>query len=131
MNPTAIAIATVTRLPPGFIERSCMSLLFTPRAVGPLTLKNRIVVAPMCQYSAVDGVPRPWHAQHLARMALSGAGLVIVEATGVEAAGLDGQQVVLPRHADVDHESHHAPAFAGVKRRSSSSAVTASDSSRM
>ena len=42
-----------------------MSLLFTPRAIGPLTLKNRIVIAPMCQYSAVDGVPQPWHAQHL------------------------------------------------------------------
>ncbi|MFS0711869.1 NADH:flavin oxidoreductase/NADH oxidase [Brevundimonas phoenicis] len=64
-----------------------MSLLFTPRAIGPLTLKNRIVIAPMCQYSAVDGVPQPWHAQHIARLALSGAGLVIVEATGVEAAG--------------------------------------------
>jgi len=64
-----------------------MSLLFTPRAVGPLTLKNRIVVAPMCQYSAVDGVPQPWHAQHIGRLALSGAGLVVIEATGVEAAG--------------------------------------------
>lgn len=64
-----------------------MSLLFTPRAVGPLTLKNRIVVAPMCQYSAVDGVPQPWHAQHIGRLALSGAGLVVLEATGVEAAG--------------------------------------------
>ncbi|MFN3558068.1 MAG: NADH:flavin oxidoreductase/NADH oxidase [Brevundimonas sp.] len=64
-----------------------MSQLFTPRAVGPLTLRNRIVVAPMCQYSAVDGVPQPWHAQHLGRLALSGAGLVIVEATGVEAEG--------------------------------------------
>ena len=64
-----------------------MSLLFTPRAVGPLTLRNRIVIAPMCQYSAIDGVPQPWHAQHLGRLAISGAGLVIVEATGVEAAG--------------------------------------------
>lgn len=64
-----------------------MSVLFSPRAVGPLTLRNRIVVAPMCQYSAVDGVPQPWHAQHLGRLTLSGAGLVIVEATGVEAAG--------------------------------------------
>ncbi|MGH7020119.1 MAG: NADH:flavin oxidoreductase/NADH oxidase [Brevundimonas sp.] len=64
-----------------------MSLLFTPRAVGPLTLKNRIVVAPMCMYSAVDGVPQPWHAQHIGRLALSGAGLVVIEATGVEAAG--------------------------------------------
>ena len=64
-----------------------MSLLFTPRAVGPLTLRNRIVIAPMCQYSAVDGVPQPWHVQHIGRLALSGAGLVIIEATGVEAAG--------------------------------------------
>lgn len=60
-----------------------MSLLFTPHAVGPLTVSNRIVVAPMCQYSAVDGVVQPWHRQHLGRLALSGAGLVIVEATGV------------------------------------------------
>ena len=64
-----------------------MSLLFSPRAVGPLTLKNRVVIAPMCQYSAIDGVPQPWHVQHLGRLAISGAGLVIVEATGVEAAG--------------------------------------------
>lgn len=64
-----------------------MSLLFSPHAVGPLTLKNRVVIAPMCQYSAVEGVPQPWHGQHLGRLAISGAGLVIVEATGVEAAG--------------------------------------------
>ncbi|RZJ80868.1 MAG: NADH:flavin oxidoreductase/NADH oxidase, partial [Brevundimonas sp.] len=64
-----------------------MSQLFSPRAIGPLTLKNRIVVAPMCQYSAVDGVPQPWHWQHVGRLALSGAALVILEATGVEAAG--------------------------------------------
>ena len=64
-----------------------MSQLFSPRGVGPLTLKNRIVVAPMCQYSAIDGVPQPWHVQHLGRLALSGAGLVVIEATGVEAAG--------------------------------------------
>jgi 2,4-dienoyl-CoA reductase-like NADH-dependent reductase (Old Yellow Enzyme family) len=64
-----------------------MSLLFSPRALGPLTLANRIVIAPMCQYSAIDGVPGPWHAQHLGRLAISGAAAVIVEATGVEAAG--------------------------------------------
>ena len=64
-----------------------MSQLFTPRAVGPLTLRNRIVIAPMCQYSAVDGVPQPWHAQHIGRLAISGAGLVVIEATGVEAEG--------------------------------------------
>jgi len=64
-----------------------MSQLFSPRSIGPLTLKNRIAIAPMCQYSAIDGVPQPWHVQHLGRLVLSGAGLVIVEATGVEAAG--------------------------------------------
>ena len=64
-----------------------MSLLFSPLTVGPLTLKNRVVIAPMCQYSAVEGVPRPWHVQHLGRLAVSGAAAVIVEATGVEAAG--------------------------------------------
>ena len=64
-----------------------MSSLFSPHAVGPLTLKNRIVIAPMCQYSAVGGVPQPWHQQHLGRLAISGAALVIVEATGVEASG--------------------------------------------
>lgn len=64
-----------------------MSQLFTPRTVGPLTLRNRIMVAPMCQYSAVDGVPQPWHMQHLGKLAISGAGVLIVEATGVEAAG--------------------------------------------
>lgn len=64
-----------------------MSLLFTPRVMGPLTLRNRIAIAPMCQYSAIDGVPQPWHRQHLGRLAISGAGLLIVEATGVEPAG--------------------------------------------
>lgn len=64
-----------------------MSQLFSPRSIGPLTLKNRIVIAPMCQYSAIDGVPQPWHVQHIGRLAVSGAGLVIIEATGVEAAG--------------------------------------------
>ena len=64
-----------------------MSFLFSPHRVGPLTLANRVVVAPMCQYSAIDGVAQPWHAQHLGKLALSGAALVIAEATGVEAAG--------------------------------------------
>lgn len=64
-----------------------MSRLFTPIRLGGVELANRIVVAPMCQYSAVDGVPQPWHNQHLGVLSISGAGLVIVEATGVEAIG--------------------------------------------
>jgi 2,4-dienoyl-CoA reductase-like NADH-dependent reductase (Old Yellow Enzyme family) len=61
--------------------------LFEPGRLGGLLVKNRIVVSPMCQYSAVDGLPQPWHHQHLGSLALSGAGLVIAEATGVEPAG--------------------------------------------
>ena len=63
------------------------SRLFQPITLGGVTLANRIIVAPMCQYSARDGMIQPWHWQHLGSLALSGASLVIVEATGVEAAG--------------------------------------------
>lgn len=55
--------------------------------LGRLKLPNRIVVSPMCQYSAIEGVAQPWHAMHLGSMAISGAGLVIVEATGVTSEG--------------------------------------------
>lgn len=61
--------------------------LLTPYTVRGLTLKNRIVVSPMCQYSAIDGVVTDWHLVHLGRFAIGGAGLVFVEATGVEARG--------------------------------------------
>ena len=64
-----------------------MPQLFTPLALGPLTLPNRIVIAPMCQYSAVDGNTTDWHLVHLGQLALSGAGLLIVEATAVSAEG--------------------------------------------
>ncbi len=64
-----------------------MSLLFTPITLGGLTLANRIAVSPMCQYSAVDGSATDWHVQHLGSLSLSGAGLVIAEATAVEPAG--------------------------------------------
>ena len=59
------------------------SLLFSPIQLGPLPAPNRIAVAPMCQYSAIDGVPQPWHRQHLGALAVSGAGVVVAEATGV------------------------------------------------
>jgi 2,4-dienoyl-CoA reductase-like NADH-dependent reductase (Old Yellow Enzyme family) len=64
-----------------------MSFLFSPITLGGITLPNRLVVAPMCQYSARDGLPQPWHMQHLGTMALSGCGLVIQEATAVEDIG--------------------------------------------
>jgi 2,4-dienoyl-CoA reductase-like NADH-dependent reductase (Old Yellow Enzyme family) len=63
------------------------SQLFTPIALRGLTLPNRIVVAPMCQYSAIDGSATDWHIMHLGSFAVAGPGLVMIEATGVEAAG--------------------------------------------
>ena len=60
-----------------------MSKLFSPVTLRGLTLRNRTVVAPMCQYSAIDGFANDWHFVHLGRFALGGFGLVIVEATGV------------------------------------------------
>lgn len=63
------------------------SKLFTPAQVGPLTLANRIVIAPMCQYSAQDGCMTDWHQMHLGQLALSGAGLLTIEATAVKPEG--------------------------------------------
>ena len=63
------------------------SHLFSPLTLRGVTIPNRIAVAPMCQYSAVDGVPGDWHLVHLGQFAQSGAGLIVVEATGVEPEG--------------------------------------------
>lgn len=57
--------------------------LFTPLRIGSLELANRIVIAPMCQYSAVDGCMSDWHLIHLGHLALSGAALLTIEATAV------------------------------------------------
>lgn len=64
-----------------------MSALFTPLEVGSLNLRNRIVVAPMCQYSAEDGCMTDWHVIHLGQLALSGAALLTIEATAVTPEG--------------------------------------------
>jgi 2,4-dienoyl-CoA reductase-like NADH-dependent reductase (Old Yellow Enzyme family) len=61
--------------------------LFTPIELGGITLPNRAVVAPMCQYSAQDGRMTDWHLMHLGTFACSGAGLFVVEATGVTPEG--------------------------------------------
>ena len=63
------------------------SALFSPIKLADLTLPNRIVVAPMCQYSANDGVGNDWHMTHLGMLSNSGAGLVVLEATHVERHG--------------------------------------------
>lgn len=64
-----------------------MPALFTPLQIGPLALDNRIMIAPMCQYSAVDGNATDWHMIHLGHLALSGAGMLILEATAVSPQG--------------------------------------------
>src|SRR3989440_7307660 len=64
-----------------------MSALFTPIKLRGLTLANRIMVAPMCQYSSVDGEANDWHFTHINSLALSGAAIFCIEATAVEASG--------------------------------------------
>ncbi|AKU90782.1 NADH:flavin oxidoreductase/NADH oxidase [Vulgatibacter incomptus] len=63
------------------------SALFTPLRVGSLELRNRIVIAPMCQYSADEGRATDWHVIHLGNLALSGAALLMLEATAVTPEG--------------------------------------------
>ncbi len=64
-----------------------MSLLFSPITFKSITLKNRIVISPMCQYSATDGFANDWHLVHLGSRALGGAALIIQEATAVTPEG--------------------------------------------
>ena len=61
--------------------------LFDPLTQRSLTLRNRLVVSPMCEYSATDGVPNDWHLVHLGSRAVGGAALVIAEASAVSAQG--------------------------------------------
>lgn len=64
-----------------------MTQLFTPLTIGGLTMANRIIIAPMCQYSAENGAMTDWHVIHLGQLALSGAGALTIEATAVEPEG--------------------------------------------
>lgn len=61
--------------------------LFTPLTIGNRALSNRITVAPMCQYSAADGSMSDWHIMHLGSLAISGASMLVMEATGVTPEG--------------------------------------------
>lgn len=97
--------------------------MFQPFTLRDMTLANRVVVSPMCQYSAQDGVPNDWHLVHIGSRALGGAGLVLCEMTNVSpearlspgCAGLWSQA-----HADgwkriVDYTHAHSPAKIGVQ----------------
>ncbi len=97
--------------------------LFTPFTTRGITLKNRVVVSPMCQYSALEGVPTDWHLVHLGARAVGGAGLVFTEMTNVSpdgrithgCAGLwnDAQVAGWKRVTDFVHE--HSTAKVGVQ----------------
>lgn len=64
-----------------------MSALFSPLQIGSVTLRNRIVVSPMCEYSSENGFATDWHLVHLGSRAVGGAGLIITEATAVSPEG--------------------------------------------
>ena len=64
-----------------------MDTLFSPLTLRSVTLRNRIAMSPMCQYSSVDGFATDWHLCHLGSRSAGGCGLIIVEATGVEPDG--------------------------------------------
>jgi len=64
-----------------------MPSLFEPYTLKGVTLRNRIVASPMCQYQAVDGFPGEWHQSHYTMLARGGVGLLIVEATGITPEG--------------------------------------------
>lgn len=72
---------------PRFSSRTTPPLLFTPYTLRSVEARNRIVVSPMCQYSAQDGLPNDWHLVHLGARAVGGAGIVMTEATAVEPRG--------------------------------------------
>src|SRR5712691_9515830 len=68
-------------------EKEHQTHLFTPLTIRSVTLRNRIAVSPMCQYSSDDGFANDWHLVHLGSRAVGGAGLVMMEATAVEDRG--------------------------------------------
>jgi 2,4-dienoyl-CoA reductase-like NADH-dependent reductase (Old Yellow Enzyme family) len=94
-----------------------MSQLFSTIALGPLQLPNRIAIAPMCQYSADGkGMATDWHMIHLGHMALSGAGILILEATAVTADGrISPDDLGLWSNA---HTAALAPVIAAIRRYS-------------
>ncbi|MBE3561782.1 MAG: NADH:flavin oxidoreductase/NADH oxidase [Ktedonobacteraceae bacterium] len=75
--------------------------LFQPLTIRGVRIRNRIAVSPMCQYSAVDGFAADWHLVHLGSRAVGGAGIVMAEATAVEAAGR-----ISPQDLGIYHDAH-------------------------
>ena len=98
-----------------------MTLLFSPIKLGALTVSNRIFVSPMCQYVAENGKATSWHMIHLGSLALSGAGLLCIEATAVEPEGR-----ITPGDLglfDDATEAALAPVIAAIRRHSNTAVV--------
>ncbi|MBW9093803.1 NADH:flavin oxidoreductase/NADH oxidase [Microbacterium jejuense] len=92
-----------------------MSRLFTPLTLRDVEVRNRLWVSPMCQYSAVDGVPQEWHHTHLAQFASGGAGLIVAEATAVVPEGR-----ISPRDTGLWNDAQRdawAPIVAAIRSR--------------
>jgi 2,4-dienoyl-CoA reductase-like NADH-dependent reductase (Old Yellow Enzyme family) len=93
-----------------------VSLLFAPISLGPLQLENRIAIAPMCQYSADEGLATDWHMIHLGHLALSGAAILFLEATAVTPEGrISARDLGL--WSD-DHAAALAPVLKAIRRHS-------------
>jgi 2,4-dienoyl-CoA reductase-like NADH-dependent reductase (Old Yellow Enzyme family) len=99
-----------------------MATLFTPLRIRDVEFRNRAFVSPMCEYSAIDGLPNDWHLVHLGSRAVGGAGLVMVEATGVSAVGRispDDTGIWSAAHADAFRRIvsfvHAQGAIAGIQ----------------
>jgi 2,4-dienoyl-CoA reductase-like NADH-dependent reductase (Old Yellow Enzyme family) len=93
-----------------------MSTLFTPFDLGPLALANRITIAPMCQYSSENGLACDWHMIHLGHLALSGAAMLTLEASGVSPEGrISGRDLGIWSE---EHVAALAPVVAAVRRHS-------------
>ncbi len=98
-----------------------MSILFSPLKLRGLTLPNRVVISPMCQYSAVEGSAQPWHMMHLGTMSLSGAGMLIIEATAVEPQGR-----ITPGDLGLYNDQNQAalePVIAAIRKHSTTAIV--------
>ncbi|MFA6057405.1 MAG: NADH:flavin oxidoreductase/NADH oxidase [Taibaiella sp.] len=99
-----------------------MSLLLSPLSIKGLTLKNRIIVSPMCQYSSQDGFANDWHLVHLGSRAVGGAALVISEATAISPEGRispDDQGIWKDEHIEklkqITDFIHQQNAYAGIQ----------------
>ncbi len=98
-----------------------MAALFTPLSIRQAHMRNRLWVAPMCQYSAEDGIPNEWHHVHLAQFASGGAGLVMAEATAVSPEGR-----ISPQDVGIWSDAHRdawAPIAAAIRSRGAVAAI--------